>query len=145
MAESNQTSTRAVSPVPTSVQPSPTNSLDLSWLPEDKLSELLIEHSRALLELKKKAHELHVDVCAPSVTLGTLADTAQRAAENEQAVTVSHRQTSNAGQTEILMGNSGKAPSGKLSKSQTGERDWTQIYAIAGIVVLIFIASAFGK
>jgi hypothetical protein len=43
------------------------------------------------------------------------------------------------------MGNTDAAKTGKLTRSQTGERDWTPIYVIAGIVAVVVIALAFAK
>jgi len=39
------------------------------------------------------------------------------------------------------MGNTEEAQSGKLSKSQTGEKDWTPYYIFGGILALIIIAA----
>lgn len=133
------------SPVPTSVPLSATTSLDLSWLPEEQRAELMTEYARGMLDMSKKAQELHVDVGALKVTLGALTETTRQVAQEGNAVTVSHTQTSAVGRTEIIMGNTEKARIGKLSKSQTGERDWTPIYIIAGIIALVLIASAFAK
>lgn len=41
------------------------------------------------------------------------------------------------------MGNTDEARSGKLSKTQTGERDWNAYYIFAGIAALVLIAIVF--
>ena len=130
--------------VPTTVPLSPTTSLDLSWMPESQRAELLGEYTRGMLDISRKAQELHVDVGALKTTLHTLADTTQQVAQQGNAFTVTHTQTSAAGRTEVIMGNTDKARAGKLSKSQTGERDWTPAYIIGGLIALVLIANALG-
>jgi hypothetical protein len=58
-------------------------------------------------------------------------------------VTISNTKDDTTGRTEILMGNTDKARGGVLSKSQTGERDWTPYYIIAGLVAIVLIAFLF--
>lgn len=135
----------ATSSVPTSVPLSPTTALDLSWMPEEKRAELLTEYARGMLDTSKKAQELHVDVAALKVTLGTLSETTRQVARDGNAATLTHSHTSAVGRTEIIMGNTEHARVGKLTKSQTGERDWTPIYVILGIIALVLIASAFAN
>lgn len=127
---------------PTSVQLGPSSSLDLSWLPEDKRAELLADHAKGMLDLNKRAQELHVDVGALKATLATMTETTQQVSDDDNAVTLSHTQTTSVGRTEIMMGNTDKARSGKLSRSQTGERDWTPAYIIGGLIALVLIAAA---
>jgi len=98
-----------------------------------------------MLDISKKAQELHVDVGALKASLGTLTDTTRTLAQDGNAVTVSHTQTTSIGRTEIIMGNTDSARVGKLTKSQTGERDWTPIYVIFGIIALVLIARAFAN
>lgn len=127
---------------PTSVQLGPSSSLDLSWLPEDKRAELLADHAKGMLDLNKRAQELHVDVGALKATLATMSETTQQVSDDDNAITISHTQTTSVGRTEIMMGNTDKARSGKLSRSQTGERDWTPAYIIGGLIALVLIAAA---
>lgn len=127
---------------PTSVQLGPSSSLDLSWLPEDKRAELLANYAKGMLDLNKRAQELHVDVGALKATLSTMAETTQQVSDEDNAITISHTQTTSVGRTEIMMGNTDKARSGKLSRSQTGERDWTPAYIIGGLIALVMIAAA---
>ena len=122
--------------VPTSVPLSPSTNLDLSWLPQEQRAVLLADYNRGMLDLSKKAQELHVDVAALQATLSTLTNTTRQVAQEGNAVTVSHTQTSSLGRTEVIMGNTDNARSGKLSRSQTGETNWTPIYIIGGIIAL---------
>lgn len=126
---------------PTSVALGPSSSLDLSWLSEEKRAELLTEHARGMLDLNRRAQELHVDVGALKSTLNSMTVTTREVSGDGHAVTISHAQTTNIGRTEILMGNTDKARKGRLSKTQTGEADWAPLYIVAGIIALVVIAA----
>lgn len=125
--------------VPTAVPLGPSTSIDLAWLPEAERRALLTDYVRGALDISKKAQDLHVDVGVLKSTLQTLADTTKDVAESGNAVTITHTQTTSVGRTEIMMGNTERAQSGKLSKSQTGDREWTPYYIIAAIVALVII------
>lgn len=131
--------------VPSSVSLTPHTSLDLSWLPEEQRSQLLQEYAKGMLDIGRRAQELNVDIGALKASLGELSDTVRTVSQDGNSVTVSHTQTTSIGRTEIIMGNTESAKIGKLTKSQTGERDWTPFYIIAGIIALIFIAQAFAS
>jgi hypothetical protein len=128
--------------VPTTIPLSPTTSLDLSWLPEGQRADLLSSHARGLLDLRKKAQELHIDAGALEATLEALGEATRTAAEDGNAVTISHTQTTSLGRTEVMMGNTDRARIGKFSKSQTGEIDWTPIYVIVAIIALAIVAAS---
>jgi hypothetical protein len=119
--------------------------MDLSWLPEEERKILLIEYSRGILDISRKAQELHVDVGILQNTLQTLVGTTKEVSDSGNSITVSHTQTTAIGRTEIKMGNTEEARSGKLSKSQTGERDWTPFYVLGGIVAVVLIAALLGQ
>lgn len=115
--------------------------MDLAWLPEEERKTILKDYAAGMLDLGRKAQELQVDVVTLQNTLRTFADTTKRVADDGNAVTVSHTQTTSIGRTEIIMGNTAQAESGKLSKSQTGERDWTPYYIFGGLVAVVLIAA----
>ena len=117
----------------------------LSLLPESERNALMQEHTRGMLDLHRKATEMHVDVAALSAALGTVSGTTLQAAKDGNSVTASHTQTTSIGRTEVIMGNTDAARVGKLTKSQTGEFNWTPIYVIVGIIALVMIASALAK
>jgi len=96
-----------------------------------------------MLDLGTKAQELGIDVNTLRVTLDQLAATTREVSESGNAITVAHTQTTKIGRTEIKMGNTEEARSGKLSKSQTGERDWNPYYIFAGIAALVLIVFLF--
>jgi hypothetical protein len=115
--------------------------MDLSWLPEAERKALLTEYTRGILDVSRKAQELHVDVNVLKNTLNTLASTTKEVAESGNSVTVTHTQTTAIGRTEIIMGNTDNAKTGKLSRSQTGERDLRLWYVIGGLIALVVIVA----
>jgi hypothetical protein len=101
------------------------------------------DYAAGVIDIAKEAHRLHVDVSVLKATLDNLASTTKDVSESGNAVTVSHTQTTKIGRTEIKMGNTDEARSGKLSKTQTGERDWNPYYIFAGIGAIVLIAFLF--
>lgn len=131
--------------VPITISVSPTAMLDLSYLSEAERKALLLDYTRGMLDVGRKANELNVDVSTLRNTLQTFSETARRAQEEGTSVTITHTQTTAIGRTEISMGNTDAAKSGRLTRSQSGERDWTPIYIVAGIVAVVVIALAFAR
>ena len=134
-----------IAKVPSEVPLSPTTSMDLSWLPESERKALLVDYAKGMLDISKKAQELHVDVGTLENTLHALAATTKEVSEAGNSVTVTHTQTTKIGRTEISMGNTETAKSGRLSSSQTGQRDWTVVYILAGIVAVILVVALVGR
>lgn len=127
--------------VPTQINLGPSTSMDLSWLPENERKALLIDYTKGMMDISQKAQELHVDAAVLKRTLDDLSDTTREVSDSGNAVTITHSQTTKVGRTEIMMGNTEQAQSGKLSKSQTGEKDWAPYYIFGGILALIVIAA----
>lgn len=130
-----------VASVPTKIDLTPGTSMDISWLPESERKVLLNDYTKGILDISRKAQELHVDSAALKKTLDDLSLTTKEVSESGSAVTISHTQTTSVGRTEVIMGNTQQAQSGKLSKSQTGEKDWTPYYIFGGILALIIIVA----
>lgn len=139
MSEDKKELEKAEQSVPLSVNLSPTTSMDLSWLPEEERKELLASYTTGMLDIAKKAQELNVDAGALKKTMEDISGTVKDAVDSGAAITVTHSQTSSVGRTEVIMGNTDEAQRGKLSKSQTGEKDWTPYYIFGGIVALVLI------
>jgi len=133
------------SSVPSSVPLSPTTALDLSYLPEAQRAQLLAEYNRGMLDLSRKAQELHIDVAALRSSLDTLSHTVKETSREGNSITASHTVTNSAGRTEVMMGNTERAATGKLSASQTGEFNWTPVYVIIGIIAAVLIVAQFVK
>jgi hypothetical protein len=131
--------------VPSRIDLAPGTSIDMSWMPERERQILLGEYAKGMLDIAKKAQELHVDSSALRKTLDDLASTTKEVAESGNAVTISHTQTTSVGRTEVIMGNTQQAQSGRLSKSQTGEKDFTPWYVFGAAIALIIIVALMGK
>jgi hypothetical protein len=123
----------------------PTTSVDLSFLPEDVRKTLMADHVKGLLDIKEKAQELEVDSACLKKTLDDLAGATREVAEGGGSVTITNTQTTKVGRTEIIMGNTDEARSGKLTKSQSGIKDWTPFYILAAIAAVIIIVSMIMK
>jgi len=139
--DQNKNITKTSSNVPTEINLGPSTSMDLSWLPENERKALLIDYTKGIMDISKKAQELHVDAVVLKRTLDDFSDTTREVSDSGNAVTITHSQTTKVGRTEVIMGNTEEAQSGKLSKSQTGEKDWTPYYIFGGILALIIIAA----
>jgi hypothetical protein len=129
--------------VPSVVTLGPLTSLDLSFLSDEAREQLMKDYARGVLDVAKKAHELHVDVGALKAKLDTFATITKDASKDGSAVTISNTKEDTTGRTEILMGNTEKARGGQLTKSQTGERDWTPYYVVGGLIAIVLIAFLF--
>lgn len=127
--------------VPTKIDLTLGTSMDISWLPESERKVLLTDYTKGILDISRKAQELHVDSAALKKTLDDLSVTTKEVSESGNAVTISHTQTTSVGRTEVIMGNTQQAQSGKLSKSQTGEKDGTPYYIFGGALALIIIVA----
>jgi FlaG/FlaF family flagellin (archaellin) len=125
---------------PSTITLGKSTSLDLSHLPEEVQVELQAEYTKGMIDLNKKAQELNIDEAALRNTLDDLNETTKQATDANASITVSHTQSSSIGRTEIIMGNTDQARRGKLTKSQTGETNWTPIYVVIGIIALLILA-----
>jgi hypothetical protein len=129
----------------TTVPLGPTATIDLSFLTEQQRNALLHDHARKMLDLGAKAQELGIDTQTLGATLDRLATTTREVSESGNSVTISHTQTTKVGRTEIKMGNTEEAKSGRMTRSQAGDRDWNPYYIFAGIGALVLIALMFAS
>jgi len=114
----------------------------LSVLPEAERTALLVEYARGQIDIGKKAAELGVEAKSLEATLSIMSNATNDVASKENSVTITHTQTSSVGRTEVLMGNTPQAQKGKLTKSQTGQADWTPYYVAGGMIAIVLIALA---
>ena len=112
---------------------------DISFLSEEVQQNLIEQHAKGQIDIQQKAQELHMDANILKKNLDDFTETAKSATENESSVTISHTQTNSLGRTEVIIGNTEQAGKGKLSKSQTGEKDFTPYYIFGGILALVLI------
>ena len=82
---------------------------------------------------------MNIDAMALKKVLDDFSQATKDISGDGNAITIAHTQTTSIGRTEIIMGNTKHAQSGKLSKSQTGEKDWNPYYIFGGIIALIVI------
>lgn len=119
-------------------------SIDISWLPEPESKALLKDYTKGILDIDLKAKMLHVEAAALKKNLCDLSDTVREVSDSGNSVTISHVNTTDIGRTEVVMGNTDQAHSGKLTKSQTGEKDWNPYYIFACILALVIIFALSG-
>ena len=113
---------------------------DLSSLPEEEQRALMSVHARGIIDINKKSNELHVESENLKTNLGNIADNLGQMSEKGLSGTTTYTQNVQGGRIEMIAGNTDKAKEGKLSRSQTGEKDWTPYYIFAGLVALVLIA-----
>ena len=94
--------------------------IDLSGLPEAQRAELVKAHTAGMLDIARKAQELSVDVGALRAALDVATNTAKDASAAGNSVTITHVVESKAGRTEVMIGNTETAHTGKLSARQAG-------------------------
>lgn len=129
---------------PTTVAFGPSAMIDLSGIPEAERARMLEAYNNKVLDISAEAQKMRVDVDALRATLGSLATTTNETAQAGNAITITHTQDTSIGRTEIIMGNTDQAKTGKLSRSQSGERDLTPYYVAGGLVALVVIAALLG-
>lgn len=144
MSDNKQHPTTTTGAVPDRIDLTPTSSMDLSWLPEHERKALLLDYTKGMLDLGKKAQELNMDGASLKRTLDDLAGISNQASTDGNSVTITHTSSSSVGRTEVIMGNTASAQKGKLSKSQTGERDWTPYYIFGVLIAVVLIAASIG-
>ena len=117
-----------------------TVSLDLSGLSESQITELKMRHAEGMVDLAKKATEIGIDVKALDASLTSFNTQTDRATQGGYSATIQHSQTTSIGRTDVIIGNTEKAASGRLSRSVTGAGCLQQIVLIvAAVFVLIAI------
>tara|TARA_B100000780_G_C20977143_1_gene390322 strand:- start:251 stop:733 length:483 start_codon:yes stop_codon:yes gene_type:complete len=114
--------------------------LDLSDLSEENQQAIALKAQEAKLELKKKAGEALLDIQGTKANLDTFNQTVRDGTDAGTHVTLTHTQTTSTGRTEVVMGNTDKAASGKVSRSGAGLKDNQMTMVIIGAVVLVIIA-----
>lgn len=114
--------------------------LDLSGLTEQQRQSLVISSAEGMIAVNRKAQELFADAGALNHSLGTMVHHTKEVAASGHSVTITHTQDTSLGRTEIIMGTSDAAKSGKLSRTQAGSPDHTQLLAGVAVVILVIVA-----
>lgn len=116
---------------------------DLSSLSNEERNSLTSQYALGLLDVEKKAAEMHLDVGAFQAMLRVMSQNTKDISDaTGTSVTMQHTHQSSVGRTEIIMGNTSQAARGKLSKTITGDRDMSLWYYIVGAAVLVIIVLA---
>lgn len=110
---------QAVAKAPLSVNIGPSTSIDLSWLPDHERRALMADYTKGVLDIAKKAQELHVEVGALQSTLGVLASNVREVAASGAAITATHVTTTATGRTDHYR-QYGNCPAGQAHE----EPDW---------------------
>jgi hypothetical protein len=128
------------STIPAKIKLGSISEIDTSGLSKLQQQQLQMKHAEGIVELNKKAQELHIEVGAMNATLNTMANTVEQVSKSGDAVTITHTQKNALGQTEVVMGNTEAAAKGKISRAQRGEPDRTLWYvAIIAVVIVILV------
>ncbi len=139
--DQNKSIARTNNNIPTQINLDPISTLDLTCLSENEKNALWLEYTNGMMDISKKAQELHVEAAVLKKILDDLSEVTRGVSGDGNAITVTHVQDTGIGRTEVIMGNTPEAESGKLSKSQTGEKNWTPYYIFGGILALVIIAA----
>lgn len=117
--------------------------IDLTGMPPEQMAELKRQYASGMIDLKKKAEELKIDNASLAMTLDSFNTEASKATQANVSMTATHTQTTAIGRTEVVIGNTDRAASGKLSPSAAGVPDrllWiVGITAIAAVIVALIV------
>jgi hypothetical protein len=117
--------------------------IDLTGMPPEQAAELRRQYVSGMIDLKKKGEELKIDNASLAMTLDSFNTEASKATQANVSMTATHAQTTAIGRTEVVIGNTDRAASGKLSASAAGVQDrllWiVGIAAVAAVIVALII------
>lgn len=119
------------------------DSLDLSSLTAEQKSQIALKANEAQIDLKVKAQEASIDVQALDTNLTNINSAAKDATSAGVSFTATHTETSTTGRTEVVIGNTEKAASGKISRSAQGLSDNTTKLALIAAIFIATIALIF--
>jgi hypothetical protein len=116
----------------------------MASLSEEQQNALLMEYMRGNLDVGKKAAQMRVDVEAFKNTLDVMAaKTRDLSTQEGVSIQVQHTQETSIGKTEVIMGNTAQAASGRLTRTMAGERNLTPIYVVVGVIAVLILVSLF--
>ena len=116
--------------------------LDLSTLTPDQQNQIAVKANEAKLDLAKKAAEAQIDTAALNEDLTNLNQQARDATREGVSFTGTFTTSNSTGRTEVVMGNTERAASGKISRAGQGLPDNTVKLGIIGAVVIATVAIA---
>lgn len=118
--------------------------LDVSNLPQREQDALEVQAHQKAIERDDRTQRMAQDLMATAGQIRTFTNAVADNAELDAAVTITNTKDDALGRTEIMIGNTDAARTGKLSRSQQGFGDyawlWILLAAIAGVVIVLVAA-----
>jgi hypothetical protein len=114
--------------------------LDVSEMSDEGKELIMNKLAETQIDLNKKAQEANIDIQGTKVNLDNLNSTVKDSTREGTSITVTHTQTTSVGRTEVVMGNTERAASGKISRSGAGLEDNSMKLLIGGGVIAIIVA-----
>ena len=114
--------------------------IDLSHLPEADRIQLQKKMIEGQIDLQRKMIELGLENQAMDKRIGDITDKVATAAKDGTSATITGAYKDSLGHTEVIVGNTETAAKGKLTRSQTGEKDMTVWYIAIAAVVIVIVA-----
>lgn len=108
----------------------PQDHIDLTGLPQEEINGLKSMYAKGMIDLKTKAAELNIETAALDAALASFTEQTAKASQSGSSATITHTQSSSVGRTEVVIGNTNRAATGRLTRSAAGELDRT-IWIIA--------------
>ncbi len=109
--------------------------ISLEGLTPEQKQELKMKYASMAIETQDRVNRLASDVNALGASLNVMAKNTKDVAESGQSITITNTKEDNLGRTEVIMGTSDAAKSGKLTRSARGLKDNTTLWL--GVVVLV--------
>ncbi len=114
--------------------------LDVSEMSDEGKEYIMRKRAESQIELSQKAQEANIDIQGLKVNLDNLNNTVKEATREGTSTTFTHTQSTSVGRTEVVMGNTERAASGKISRSGAGLEDNSMKLLIGGGVIAIIVA-----
>lgn len=116
------------------------NQLDLTNLSKEGRDLITQKAFEAKIAISNKAQEAQIDIQGTKLQLDNLNAAVRDSSKDGTSITVTHTQTTSVGRTEVVMGNTEKAASGKMSRSAAGLEDNTLKIVVAVVVGAVLLA-----
>lgn len=122
------------------------STLDLTGLTKEQKGEIALKANEAKIELATKAQQASVDIQALDANLTNFNSAAREASKDGTSITITHTETTSTGRTEVVMGNTERAASGKISRSGQGLQDNSGklIFVIGAVLAIVGLAAVWG-
>lgn len=118
-------------------------SIDLSGLPEAQRNELMTRYGEEMIRLGVKAAETRIDIAGLDGNLQSVNENVNKATQGGYNMQAEQTITTSYGKTTVIVGNTQRAASGKVSGTISGESNnlvkIVVIIAIAVVLAAIFL------